>query len=105
MFYRFVYRKQGDSFFIQIRPGKDGKLFSIFDCRTMNDKKDSQGYLLSDAMRLTALIKIVRKTSLSEIPQLINVSKGDMSLLGSRPLKTLEFNTPKERFNSLFLKY
>jgi len=76
----------GKPFFFQQRPGKNGKIFKIIKFKTMNDKKDSNGNLLSDAERLTALGAFVRKTSLDEIPQLLNVLKGDMSLIGPRPL-------------------
>ncbi len=76
----------GKPFFFQLRPGKNGKIFKIIKFKTMNDKKDSNGNLLSDAERLTAMGAFVRKTSLDEIPQLINVLKGDMSLIGPRPL-------------------
>ncbi|BFO64531.1 sugar transferase [Chryseobacterium sp. S0630] len=76
----------GKPFFFQLRPGKNGKVFKIIKFKTMNDKKDSNGNLLSDAERLTAIGSFVRKTSLDEIPQLINVLKGDMSLIGPRPL-------------------
>lgn len=75
-------------FFIQPRPGKYGKVFKIVKFKTMNDKKDSSGNLLPDADRLTAIGKFVRKTSLDEIPQLLNVLKGDMSIVGPRPLLT-----------------
>ena len=78
----------GKPFFFQIRPGKNEKLFQIIKFKTMNDKKDSNGELLSDAERLTKLGRFVRKTSLDEIPQLLNVLKGDMSLIGPRPLLT-----------------
>jgi undecaprenyl phosphate N,N'-diacetylbacillosamine 1-phosphate transferase len=76
----------GKPFFFQRRPGKSGKIFKIIKFKTMNDKKDSDGNLLSDAERLTPVGAFVRKTSLDEIPQLINVLKGDMSLIGPRPL-------------------
>ena len=76
----------GRPFFIQKRPGKNEKIFSIIKFKTMNDKKDSLGNLLSDAQRLTKIGSFVRKTSIDEIPQLINVLKGDMSLIGPRPL-------------------
>ncbi len=78
----------GKPFFFQKRPGKDEKIFSIIKFKTMNDKKDADGNLLSDAERLTPIGAFVRKTSLDEIPQLINVLKGDMSLIGPRPLRT-----------------
>ncbi|MGC4130432.1 MAG: sugar transferase [Bergeyella sp.] len=77
---------QGKPFFFQFRPGKDEKIFKIIKFKTMNDKKDKEGNLLSDAERLTKIGSFVRKTSLDEIPQLINVLKGDMSLIGPRPL-------------------
>lgn len=80
------FANQGQPFFFQARPGKNGKIFRIIKFKTMNDKKDLQGNLLSDAERLTIIGKFVRKTSLDEIPQLLNVIKGDMSLIGPRPL-------------------
>lgn len=80
------FANNGKPFFIQERPGKDGVIFKIIKFKTMNDRKDAEGNLLSDAERLTAIGKLVRKTSLDEVPQLINVLKGDMSLIGPRPL-------------------
>ena len=80
------FANQGKPFFFQQRPGKNGKIFKIIKFKTMNDKKDAFGNLLSDAERLTKIGSLVRKTSLDEIPQLINVIKGDMSLIGPRPL-------------------
>lgn len=77
---------KGKPFFIQKRPGINEKIFSIIKFKTMNDKKDSNGNLLSDEKRLTNIGKFIRKTSLDEIPQLINVIKGEMSLIGPRPL-------------------
>ena len=76
----------GKPFFFQKRPGKNERIFSIIKFKTMNDKKDKDGNLLSDAERLTNVGAFVRKTSLDEIPQLLNVIKGDMSLIGPRPL-------------------
>ena len=80
------FANQGKPFFFQSRPGKNGKIFKIVKFKTMNDRKDANGNLLSDAERFTKIGSIVRKTSLDEIPQLINVIKGDMSLIGPRPL-------------------
>ncbi len=76
----------GKPFFFQKRPGKNEKIFSIIKFKSMNDRKDAQGNLLPDAQRLTKIGNFVRKTSLDEIPQLINVLKGDMSMIGPRPL-------------------
>lgn len=78
----------GKPFFFQARPGKEGKIFKIVKFKTMNDKKDVDGNLLSDEVRLTKIGSFVRKTSLDEIPQLLNVVKGEMSLIGPRPLLT-----------------
>lgn len=80
------FANQGKPFFFQMRPGKNERLFKIIKFKTMNDKKDSAGNLLSDSERLTKVGSFVRKTSLDEIPQLLNVIKGDMSLIGPRPL-------------------
>ena len=77
---------QGSPFFVQARPGKNERIFRLVKFKTMNDKKDAAGNLLSDAERLTGIGKFIRKTSLDEIPQLINVIKGEMSLIGPRPL-------------------
>lgn len=76
----------GKPFFFQLRPGLNGQIFRIVKFKTMNDKRDAQGNLLSDAERLTVVGAFVRKTSLDELPQLINVLKGEMSLVGPRPL-------------------
>lgn len=77
---------QGQPFYFQWRPGKNGKIFRVIKFKTMNDKKDADGNLLPDAERLTPLGTFIRKTSLDEIPQLLNVINGDMSLVGPRPL-------------------
>lgn len=79
---------QGKPFFFQRRPGKRERVFKIIKFRTMNDRKDAKGNLLPDADRLTTVGAFVRKTSLDEIPQLLNVIMGDMSLIGPRPLLT-----------------
>ncbi|MET0758874.1 MAG: sugar transferase [Flavobacterium sp.] len=80
------FANQGKPFFFQNRPGKNGILFKIVKFKTMTDKKNPDGSLMTDAERLTPLGAFVRKTSLDEIPQLLNVIKGDMSLIGPRPL-------------------
>jgi lipopolysaccharide/colanic/teichoic acid biosynthesis glycosyltransferase len=80
------YSNQGKPFFFQLRPGLNGMIFKIIKFKTMNDKKDAKGNLMSDGERLTKIGAFVRKTSLDEIPQLFNVIKGDMSLIGPRPL-------------------
>lgn len=77
---------KGNAFFTQQRPGKNERIFKIVKFKSMNDKTDAHGNLLPDAERLTVFGKIVRKTSLDELPQLWNVLKGDMSLIGPRPL-------------------
>lgn len=93
------FANQGKPFFFQLRPGKNEAVFKIIKFKTMNDKRDEKGDLLSDAKRLTKIGRFVRKTSLDEIPQLINVIVGDMSLIGPRPLliSYLPFYTEKER--------
>lgn len=74
-------------FFLQERPGKDEKIFKVIKFKTMTDEKDENGNLLPDAQRLTKVGKFVRSTSIDELPQLLNVLKGDMALIGPRPLR------------------
>lgn len=78
--------KGAGAFFFQERPGKDAKIFKVIKFKTMTDERDEEGNLLSDARRLTKVGKFVRSTSIDELPQLINVLKGDMALIGPRPL-------------------
>ncbi|GGI56294.1 sugar transferase [Winogradskyella haliclonae] len=81
-----AFYNRGTPFFFQKRPGKDEKVFKVIKFKTMTDKKNNKGQLLPDSERLTKLGAFIRKTSLDEIPQLINVLKGDMSIIGPRPL-------------------
>ncbi|MEQ3264108.1 sugar transferase [Parabacteroides johnsonii] len=78
--------KGAGAFFFQKRPGKDGKIFKVIKFKTMTDERDADGNLLPDADRLTNVGRFVRSTSIDELPQLINVLKGDMALIGPRPL-------------------
>ena len=78
--------KGAGAFFFQERPGKDEKIFKIIKFKSMTDERDSEGKLLPDKDRITPVGKFVRKTSIDELPQLINVLKGDMALIGPRPL-------------------
>lgn len=78
--------KGAGAFFTQARPGKDGKIFKVIKFKTMTDERDTEGKLLPDAQRLTKVGRIVRSLSIDELPQLINVLKGDMALIGPRPL-------------------
>ena len=93
-----LFFNEGKPFFFQKRPGKNNKIFTIFKFKTMNDRKDESGNLLPDSIRLTPVGKFIRKTSLDEIPQLMNVLIGDMSLVGPRPLlpEYLEHYTPMQ---------
>ena len=86
VFIALLFANKGKVFFLQNRPGKNEEIFKIIKFRTMNNKRDAHGNLLPDLERLTKIGKLVRKTSLDEIPQLINVLLGNMSLIGPRPL-------------------
>ena len=90
--------KGAGAFFFQERPGKDGKLFRVIKYKTMTDERDAQGQLLPDEERLTPVGRFVRSTSIDELPQLINVLLGDMSLIGPRPLlpQYLPLYTPEQ---------
>ena len=90
--------KGAGAFFFQERPGKDAKIFKVIKFKTMTDERDADGKLLPDAERLTKVGKFVRSTSIDELPQLINVLKGDMSLIGPRPLRVyyLPLYSPKQ---------
>lgn len=81
-----IANKGAGAIFYQDRPGKDGKIFKVMKFKTMTDERDAEGNLLPDADRLTKVGKFVRSTSIDELPQLINVLKGDMALIGPRPL-------------------
>ena len=90
--------KGAGAFFYQERPGKDAKIFKVIKFKTMTDERDAEGNLLPDAQRLTKVGKFVRSTSIDELPQFINVLKGDMALIGPRPLmpKYLPLYTPEQ---------
>lgn len=81
-----IVNKGAGAFFFQERPGKNGKIFKVIKYKTMTDERDAEGNLLPDEARLTKVGKFVRSTSIDELPQLINVLKGDMALIGPRPL-------------------
>lgn len=91
--------KRAGAFFLQERPGKDAKIFKIIKFKSMNDARDAEGNLLPDAERLTKVGRFVRSTSIDELPQLFNVLKGDMALIGPRPLLTryLPYYTEREQ--------
>lgn len=90
--------KGAGAFFTQDRPGKDAKIFKVIKFKTMTDERDTEGKLLPDEKRLTKVGRFVRSTSIDELPQLINVFKGDMSLIGPRPLlpKYLPLYSPEQ---------
>ena len=91
--------KGAGAFFFQERPGKDGKIFKVIKFKSMTDERDENGKLLPDAQRLTPIGRFVRSTSIDELPQLINVLKGDMSFIGPRPLlvEYLPLYSPEQR--------
>lgn len=91
--------KGAGAFFYQERPGKDEKIFKVIKFKSMTDERDAEGNLLPDKDRITSVGKIVRKTSIDELPQLINVLKGDMALIGPRPLlpEYLPYYTEREK--------
>ena len=90
--------KGAGAFFLQERPGKDSKIFKVIKFKTMTDERDENGELLPDEQRLTRVGRFVRSTSIDELPQLINVLKGDMALIGPRPLlvKYLPLYSPEQ---------
>lgn len=94
-----AFEMKGNPFFTQERPGKDEKIFKLIKFRTMTNAKDKDGNLLSDADRLTKYGKFLRNTSLDELPELFNILKGDMSVIGPRPLlvQYLPYYTEEER--------
>ena len=97
LFLHFANKGAG-AFFMQERPGKDGELYKVIKFKTMTDERDVDGELLPDVQRLTKVGKIVRSLSIDELPQLINILKGDMSFIGPRPLlvKYLPLYTPEQ---------
>ena len=92
-------KMQGNPFFTQLRPGKDEKIFKLIKFRSMTCQRDAQGNLLPDAQRLTRYGKLLRSTSLDELPELINILKGDMSIVGPRPqlVRDMVFMTEEQR--------
>ena len=94
-----VVKMKGNPFFTQPRPGKDEKIFKLVKFRTMTNEKDANGKLLPDDVRLTAYGKFLRSTSLDELPELFNILKGDMAVIGPRPqlVRDMVFMTPEQR--------
>jgi len=94
-----TFKMHGNPFFTQERPGKDEKIFRLIKFRSMSNRKDKNGNLLPDEKRITAYGEMIRKTSLDELPELLNILKGDMSIVGPRPLlvKYLPYYTEEER--------
>lgn len=94
-----IANKGAGAIFYQERPGKDGKIFKVMKFKSMTDERDAEGNLLPDAQRLTKVGKFVRSTSIDELPQLINVLKGDMALIGPRPLlpRYMPYYTEREQ--------
>lgn len=92
-------KMKGNPFFTQLRPGKDEKIFKLIKFRSMTCEKDADGNLLPDEQRLTKYGKLLRSTSLDELPELINILKGDMSIVGPRPqlVRDMVFMTPEQR--------
>ena len=92
-------KMKGNPFFTQLRPGKDEKIFKLIKFRTMTYETDERGELLPDAQRLTKYGKFLRSTSLDELPELVNILKGDMSIVGPRPqlVRDMVFMTPEQR--------
>lgn len=97
LFLHFANKGAG-AFFLQDRPGKDGKIYKVIKFKTMTDERDADGKLLPDAQRLTKVGKVVRSLSIDELPQLINILKGDMAFIGPRPLmvKYLPLYSPEQ---------
>lgn len=94
-----AFKMKGNPFFTQPRPGKDEKIFRLVKFRTMTNEKDANGKLLPDDERLTAYGKFLRSTSLDELPELFNILKGDMAVIGPRPqlVRDMVFMTPEQR--------